>query len=102
MLNALSANFDLNTDASMQETIRKELAKCTIISATHRLSNIADFERIAVLRNEKIVDIGSQVILLNRREGHGAFKELCELRRSTWFDLASLGTTMRGPCNPAA
>lgn len=80
VLDEVSANVDVKTDALMQEIIRKEFADCTIISVAHRLSTIADFDRIVVLRSGNIVEMGSPGALLSGREGHGAFKELYELR----------------------
>lgn len=67
-------SVDTETDAKMQQLIRSEFQDYTIIMIAHRLSSLADFDRVAVLDKGKLVEFGSPAKLL--REGSGHFARL--------------------------
>jgi len=77
VLDEVSSNVDVHTDALMQSIIRAEFADCTIISVAHRLNTIVDFDRIAVLSSGQIVECDAPQTLLGR-EG-SKFRELYDL-----------------------
>jgi len=57
-------SVDHKTDKLMQDIIRKEFEGCTIIAVAHRLDTIADFDRVAVLDEGSICEIGHPQALL--------------------------------------
>jgi ATP-binding cassette, subfamily C (CFTR/MRP), member 1 len=76
VLDEVSASVDVHTDVVMQKVIREEFKECTIVSVAHRLDTIVDFDRVAVLREGRVVELGEPRELL-RVEG-GMFRELYE------------------------
>ena len=74
ILDEVSANVDVHTDRVMQKVIREEFAKCTIIAVAHRLNTIVDFDRVVVLQQGEIVEMGNPQVLLEM-EG-SRFREL--------------------------
>lgn len=73
VLDEVSSSIDVTTDKLMQQVIREEFAGKTIIAVAHRLDTILDFDRIAVLRDGRIVEFDEPAVLLENR---GAFWEL--------------------------
>jgi ATP-binding cassette subfamily C (CFTR/MRP) protein 1 len=76
ILDEVSASVDVHTDVVMQGIIREEFSGCTLISVAHRLDTIVDFDRVAVLGEGRVIEVGEPGELL-RREG-GRFRELYE------------------------
>ncbi|KAL5001715.1 ABC transporter type 1, transmembrane domain-containing protein [Aspergillus recurvatus] len=67
LLDEVSSSVGRETERIMQEVIRKEFERYTVIAASHRLKMIMDFDRVVMDRVEA-VEIGNPVILrgLNR------------------------------------
>lgn len=76
ILDEVSANVDLKTDALMQQVIREHFLHCTIIAVAHRLNTIEDSDRVVVLSQGRIVEVGEPAMLLNTPGSR--FKELYE------------------------
>lgn len=66
IIDEVSSSIDLATDKVIQEVIRREFERTTIISIAHRLDSILDFDRIAVLRDGQLVEFDNPQVLLNR------------------------------------
>lgn len=66
VMDEVSSSIDLATDKLIQEVIRWEFERATIISIAHRLDSILDFDRIAVLRDGQLVEFDNPQVLLNR------------------------------------
>jgi ABC-type multidrug transport system fused ATPase/permease subunit len=78
ILDEASSSVDAETDSLMQETIRVEFGRnmSTLLVIAHRLSSVADFDKILVLDHGKLVEFDSPRNLL-AREG-GVFHELVQ------------------------
>ncbi|KAJ5663871.1 hypothetical protein N7507_004602 [Penicillium longicatenatum] len=75
VLDEVTSNVDIVSDALMQRVIREEFADCTILAVAHRLETILDFDRIAMIHNGELIEFDTPGALLNR---DSAFKELYE------------------------
>ncbi len=64
ILDEATAAVDPETDALVQETIRTEFAKSTIITIAHRLDTVMDSDRIVVMEEGKIVEFDTPQRLL--------------------------------------
>lgn len=52
------------TDAFIQNTIKEKFNDCTIITIAHRLNTIADYDKILVLEEGKVLECGHPFELL--------------------------------------
>ena len=73
VMDEVSSSIDVGTDRVIQEVIRQEFDGATIISIAHRLDNILDFDRIALLSDGQLVEFDNPQVLLNRP---AAFRDL--------------------------
>ena len=76
VLDEISANVDIKTDALMQQVIREHFADCTVISVAHRLNTIDDSDRVVVLGQGRVVEVGEPQALL--KTDRSRFRELYE------------------------
>ncbi|KAI9148100.1 putative ABC multidrug transporter [Paramyrothecium foliicola] len=59
VLDEMSSSVDLETERTMQEIIRVEFEKYTILAVSHRLDMIADFDKVVVMDRGQIVEAGN-------------------------------------------
>jgi len=64
-----SGALDANSEALVQKALDSVTAGRTVISIAHRLSTIRSADRIAVLRDGKIVEIGTFDELSQKEDG---------------------------------
>ncbi|XP_022652533.1 multidrug resistance-associated protein 1-like isoform X2 [Varroa destructor] len=70
LLDEATAAVDMETDAYIQETIRRDFASSTIITIAHRLNTVFDYDTIVVLSEGRVVEKGSPRLLLADRNSH--------------------------------
>ncbi|OQE34379.1 hypothetical protein PENCOP_c018G04493 [Penicillium coprophilum] len=75
ILDEISSNMDLISDALIQRVIREDFADCTILAVAHRLDTILDFDRIAMIHNGELIEFDTPEVLLST---DSAFKGLYE------------------------
>jgi ABC-type multidrug transport system fused ATPase/permease subunit len=80
VLDEVTSNVDVVSDALMQRVIREKFGGCTILAVAHRLDTIMDFDRVALMQDGELVELDSPQALLAR---DSAFKELYESRSSS-------------------
>ena len=79
-----TASIDYGTDSKIQETIR-ELKHNTIITIAHRLKTIVDYDRVVVMDQGRVVEVGQPWELLKpdgpslSQDGKRWFREMCEM-----------------------
>ena len=56
--------MDPETDELIQKTIRKEFQHCTILTIAHRLNTILDYDKIVVMRDGYVMEVGPPQDLL--------------------------------------
>ena len=69
LLDEATSAVDMSTDALIQRSIREDFANTTLLVVAHRLSTVADFDRILVMRDGVAVEFGSPKELLGREDG---------------------------------
>lgn len=58
ILDEATASMDPDADARVQELIREKFAGKTLIVIAHRLNTIADFDRVVVMREGRVAEVG--------------------------------------------
>ena len=76
VLDEATANVDIETDALIQESIKRNFAECTILTVAHRLDTIIESDKILVLKEGRVVEYDEPHKLLEKEEGD--FKEMVE------------------------
>jgi ABC-type multidrug transport system fused ATPase/permease subunit len=79
ILDEVSSNVDPDTERAMQDIIRVEFKRFTILAVSHRLNMIMDFDRVIVLDDGRIVETGNPAIL--GREESSRFGQLVKASR---------------------
>ena len=76
VLDEATSALDTESEAAVQRALNRLMLGRTVIAVAHRLSTLADFDRIVVMQNGRVVEDGSPSELSHRQ---GPYREL--LRR---------------------
>ncbi|XP_057483470.1 ABC transporter C family member 10-like isoform X2 [Actinidia eriantha] len=66
VLDEATASIDNATDSSIQKTIRKEFADCTVITVAHRIPTVMDCTRVLAINDGKLVEYDQPMKLMNK------------------------------------
>ncbi len=68
VLDEATSAVDRGTDGAIQESLRHEFAAggCSVLVIAHRLSTVADFDRLLVLHEGRVAEFGTPAELLRR------------------------------------
>ncbi|XP_050293272.1 probable multidrug resistance-associated protein lethal(2)03659 [Anthonomus grandis grandis] len=77
VLDEATANVDPQTDALIQNTIRRKFPDCTVLTIAHRLHTIMDSDKVVVMDAGRVVEFGHPHELLQKKE-NGVFYELVQ------------------------
>ena len=80
VLDEAMASMDLENDQLIQDILKKEFRNRTILTIAHRLDSIMDSDRIVVIDEGQVVEVGSPESLLLKEDGQ--FRHLYECYRS--------------------
>lgn len=69
ILDEASSSLDMETDRLIQQTIRLHLKHATILTIAHRLFTLADYDRVVVMQDGLIGEVGTPADLLLRDSG---------------------------------
>ncbi|EJD45804.1 ABC transporter [Auricularia subglabra TFB-10046 SS5] len=85
VLDEATASVDYETDARIQETIATEFKDRTILCIAHRLRTILGYDRIMVLSEGQIAELGTPMELFDNPDG--IFRGMCERSSITFEDI---------------
>jgi len=80
-----TSSIDFESDAKVQQTILQGFAGRTLLCIAHRLRTILGYDRVCVVEDGRVAEIGSPLELFRRG---GAFAKLCEQSQITAEDIA--------------
>jgi ABC-type multidrug transport system fused ATPase/permease subunit len=75
LLDEATASVDVQTDALIQATIRREFAHKTLLTIAHRLRTIIGYDKVAVFEKGEVAEFASPIELF---DNGGIFATMCE------------------------
>lgn len=73
-------SLDQKTESTVDELIQTEFKEWTVLVVAHRLQTVVDFDKVVVLQEGRIVELGSPRDLLKKEDS--IFKTLWDLQAS--------------------
>lgn len=97
LLDEATASIDYDSDAKIQQTIRKEFAHATILTIAHRLRSIIDYDKILVMDAGEVVEYDHPYKLLSDKKSKfygmcadsGELDVLVQLSQEAFFKNAN-------------
>lgn len=84
ILDEPTSQFDVRGETEFYNTVMAELTGVTVVLITHRLSTVRRADRIALLSNGRICEIGTHVELIRRR---GAYAEMFRAQADRFLEI---------------
>ncbi|XP_003699290.2 ATP-binding cassette sub-family C member 4 isoform X1 [Megachile rotundata] len=84
MLDEATANVDPQTDALIQNTIRRKFTKCTVLTIAHRLNTIMDSDKVLVMDKGRMAEYDHPHMLLQNT--YSQFTSLVKETDRAMFD----------------
>ena len=75
VLDEATSNIDMKTEALIQRVIEDKFCDTTVITIAHRLNTIADYDKVIVMKEGKIVESDTPMRLI---ESRGTFFEMIQ------------------------
>lgn len=69
VMDEATANVDAETDAFIQKAIRDSFQDSTVLTIAHRLNTVADYDKILVMSEGRIVEFDTPLALLGQYDG---------------------------------
>ena len=69
IMDEATANVDPETDAVVQETVRKQFTDCTVLTIAHRLHTVIDSDKVLILAGGEVEAFGVPHELLQNEDG---------------------------------
>ena len=66
LLDEATASLDLRTDHLIQRTIQTSFASCTVLTIAHRINSVMDYDKVLVLDQGQVVEMGTHQELLDK------------------------------------
>ena len=66
VLDEATSNVDMQTDAFIQDILKKRFTDTTIITIAHRLITIADYDKVLVMQRGKVIEEGHPYELIEK------------------------------------
>ena len=73
VLDEATSNVDMKTDAFIQSVIKERFKTTTVITIAHRLDTIADYDKVVVMSEGRVVEEGAPWELIEKK---GLFNEM--------------------------
>ncbi|KAI9318473.1 P-loop containing nucleoside triphosphate hydrolase protein [Dichotomocladium elegans] len=89
ILDEATSSVDFDTDHKIQQTIRKEFNRSSLLCIAHRIRTVVDYDRILVLDQGRVKEFDTPYNLITRKGG--IFNEMCE-RSGEYSDLLQVAT----------
>jgi ATP-binding cassette subfamily B protein len=86
VLDEATSALDTEAEIEIQRALGALMQGRTVLAIAHRLSTVAKFDRLVVLRDGRIVEHGTPAELRRRR---GLFDRMCRLQKEGALRLAS-------------
>ena len=71
VLDEATARMDMETDKIIQKIIKNVFKDCTILTIAHRISTIADYNKVVVMEKGMIMEFEAPFLLLSDKENNG-------------------------------
>ncbi len=70
MVDEATANVDLDTDRLVQEVLKSSLQHRTVITIAHRIDTVMAADRIVVMADGEVVEMGDPNVLIASTDSH--------------------------------